>query len=240
MRYIRPASLAALVLVLLCGVSFAGPITDSLTFVNVGPGNQVGGEYSYPYYFSINGSPTLTPMLCDTYLNNINFGESWQATVTPLTSSAGLWRSLPNAAQDYRAAAILYSWILNGTVPSGQVTAGGISGNLAIWALFDGGRSNPGWVAADQTLINQALADTRSQSLSFYSQFQVFSPIAGTQSQGGVPQEFILCNSGGPCAPPAPMLSEPASLPVLASGLVMMSGLLRRKFYKTPLESPFL
>jgi len=63
---------------------FLGAFANSavnLSFVNVGPGNTAGGAYAYPYNFSINGSGTLTPMMCDAYNNHINFGESWTADV---------------------------------------------------------------------------------------------------------------------------------------------------------------
>lgn len=226
MCHVRLALLAGLTVLTLCGASFAG--TVSLTFENVGPGNQVGGEYTYPYYFSINGSSTLTPLLCDTYSNSITWGESWKANATPLTADQGLWMNEPNALKNYEAAAIIFSWILNGTVPSGQVTPGGVSGNLAVWALFDGGRGNSGWVPADQTLVNQALALTGSQSLAFYAQFTVYTPIPGTQSTGGTAQEFIGCNGGGTCLQAAPMLPEPASFPVLGIGILALAGVLRR------------
>ena len=37
----------------------------------------------YPYYVSINGSSTYTPLLCDAYDNEIALGQTWTATASP-------------------------------------------------------------------------------------------------------------------------------------------------------------
>jgi hypothetical protein len=234
MRYTR--ALLFSLLVALTGSSFAG--TVDMTLENVGPGNQIGGEYTYPYYFSINGSNSLTPLICDTYSNSISFCESWQATVSTLPpSGTGIWSGLPNATQYYEASAILFSELLNHTEVAGQAV-NSTTGNLAIWALFDGGRSNGGWTPYEQTLIDQALhLAAYGQSASFYSQFQVYSPVGASPGNG--PQEFIGC-SNGTCSGVA--LSEPASLPILGSGLMIFLGLLhwttRRR--ETEAEQPVI
>src|SRR5579875_1031726 len=59
----------------LAGAAFAG--TVNLTFT--GPeGNNLGGLYTYPYYFQINGTGQYS-LLCDTFTNEISTGEHWQA-----------------------------------------------------------------------------------------------------------------------------------------------------------------
>jgi hypothetical protein len=222
MRYARlcPVVLAVLVLSAVC---FAGQV--GLQFVNVG-GASVGGEYVYPYYFSINGSSTLTPLICDTYDRSIGFGESWTANVYALTSGQGLWTGIGqdgySGTKNYEAAAIIFGWLMNGSTVAGQ-QVNAMTGNLAIWGLFDGGRSNSGWTPYEQTLINMALASTGSQSLAFYNQFTIYTP---TNTQVGGPQEFIGYSNGG--IPPA-ALPEPASLPMSISTLVICGGFLGRK-----------
>jgi hypothetical protein len=227
-----------LVALLLTGLSFAG--TVDMTFENIGPGNQIGGEYTYPYYFSINGSSSLTPLICDTYSNSISFGQSWTANVNSLPpTGTGIWGGLPNSTQYYEASAILFSELLNHTVVAGQAVTSA-TGNLAIWALFDGGRSNSGWTPYEQTLIDQALRlAAYGQSASFYSQFQVYTPVGASPGNG--PQEFIGC-SNGTCSGVA--LSEPASLPILGSGLMVFLGLIqlttRRRQSLNPPEMPVI
>ena len=60
---------------------------DTLKLVSTGS-NIAGGVYAYPYYFSINNSATLTPLMCLSYDNRVTTGESWTATVTALTTSS--------------------------------------------------------------------------------------------------------------------------------------------------------
>lgn len=207
--------------------SFADTV---LTYNNPGPGNQIGGEYTYPYNFTIatTSGPVTTfssaSLICDTYSNSISSGESWAVTVNPLPPMGNGY--FPST-QDYEAAAIIFSEILNNSIVDHQhVTSA--TGNLAIWAMFDGGRSNSGWTPYEQTLIDRARALVRfgHQSSSFYAQFQVYTPVGGVAGVSG-PQEFIGCNSGT-CG--GAKLPEPASLPILASGLVALGGLFRRKF----------
>jgi hypothetical protein len=220
MRRARHFLVALLAALAFPAASFAGPV--NLQFITVG-GASIGGEYVYPYYFYIDGSTTLTPMICDTYDRSIGFGESWTANAVSLTSGQGFWNQQGTATiQSYEAAAIIFSWLLNGTTVAGQqVTAA--TGNLAIWGLFDGGRGNSGWTAYEQTLINTAFGLTHSQSSAFYSQFTIYVP---TDTQVNGPQEFIGYNNGG--LPPQ-SVPEPASLAIVASGLIAFRGVVRKR-----------
>ena len=107
-RLFRFGTLALLVcLGLLVGQTFASS-TVHLTFVNVGPGNIAPtGVYAYPYNFSINGSTTLTPMMCDSYNNHIGFGESWTASVHGILQG-GMFATSGQALMDYRAAGLIF------------------------------------------------------------------------------------------------------------------------------------
>jgi hypothetical protein len=217
MRYVRLVSLSVLSLLAFSASSFAGRV--NMTFENIGPGNQIGGEYTYPYYFSINHSNTYTPLICDTHSNSITFGQKWKANVSSLLSASGLWMNEPGALNDYKAAAIIFSEILNKTVIDGQAVTSQ-DGNLAIWALFDGGsRSNSGWTNHDQNLIDIALASTSQYHTSFYRHFQVYTPVGAKPGFG--PQEFIGYDPN--------ILPEPMSLTIMGSGLAAMSLLLRQK-----------
>ena len=95
---------------------------DTLKLVSTGS-NIAGGVYAYPYYFSINNSATLTPLMCLSYDNRVTTGESWTATVTALTSSSVL------TTQKNEEAAWLF---LNAQENPGNVD----NDQLAAWSLF--------------------------------------------------------------------------------------------------------
>jgi hypothetical protein len=170
--------LLGLAVLLLAGPTFAQTVT--LQLLNEGPGNQIGGEYTYPYDFSVNGSTSNTPLLCDDYLRSISNGEIWTANVYSLTSPLtvfGQSSQIPGytPAQVYEAAAIIYSEILNNTVPGANGNAGLASayGNLAVWVMFDSGaQGNSGYDSTIITpIITNALNSTGLYGSSFYSQF---------------------------------------------------------------------
>jgi len=232
MRAMRVVVFFTLVILLAAGSSFAQPTTVSLKFDDVGPGNQIGGEYAYPYNFYIAGSHTLTPLICDTYGNSISFGQSWNANVASLVNGTGYFGNQGGEMKNYEAAAILFYEIAQ----SGTVGAG--IGNLAIWDLFEPSQAstNAAWntIYSGSTTVGQEVANliaaadmmTAAQTKAFYNQFFVYTPVAGFPNDGHSPQEFLGFNSNGtPLAPGA--LPEPASLALLGSGILSLGVTLR-------------
>ena len=199
---------------LLASPAFANTVT--MQYLG-GTGSGIGGGAVYPYNFYINGSTTKTPLLCDSYDNNIQLNETWTATVSPFL--AGINSSLfgPSMALDYKAAGLIFKAILANPVLA-------TDGNWAIWGLFSANaRSQSQFVTTGAAGIEAtylALATTAPNSA--YNGLLLYTPVSGTQSWGKTPQEFI-----GYSAVP-----EPSSLMLMGTGLIGLAGTLRRKFGK--------
>jgi len=201
MGHLKSLALLGIAVLVLSSPIFAQ--TVNLQLMNENPGNQIGGDYTYPYNFSINGSSSYIPLLCDSYDRNTYNGENWTANVYPLNSpltSFGQSSQIPGytPTQVYEAAAIIYSEILSNTVPgaNGNPALASAYGNLAIWALFDGGSQNAGYdPAIEIPIMTNALNSIGQYGSGFYSQFSVYTPT--DESQSG-PQEFIGYTPAGP------------------------------------------
>ena len=179
----------------------------TLTLENVGPGNNSGGVYTYPYNFSIDGNGSYVSLMCFDYNNEIYAGETWTATVVPINSSA---------SQEDLELAYLFSVASNPSTPEPTVA----DAQWAAWELFDPGLTAPTQNGVSQTDVSTLLTDAGNADASdFYSGYQLYVPYSGWPDGDDTPQSFVG-------AAPTP---EPSSLMLLGSGLLAFAG----AFYRT-------
>jgi hypothetical protein len=197
--------LSVVIALFLSTLTWADSTPVNMTLLYVG-GNNSGGYYTYPYYFSVNGGKA-TPMMCDSFANHVSIGESWSANVTGLLSGKGLF-----GAQylDYKAAGLIFMG-----VTSGQISAN--TGNWAVWNLFDPGVStDPAVLALEQS----ELASAKHASASTFRGLVLYTPVGAKPGQG--PQEYIGYGHG--LSTP-----EPGTMMMLGTGLLGIGGMFRRK-----------
>jgi hypothetical protein len=210
----RSLRFARIILFVLATVAMSGGTalansTVDMKLVSVGS-NNAGGVYTYPYYFSINGGAPVA-LICDSFDNRVSVGESWQANVVGLLSGKGLFG---NELLDYKAAGLIFKSILAGTV---NVNVG----NYAIWGLFSTNAQNSSYFQSSGagTLMQEYLSAAAAAPGSAFRGLVLYTPIGGTQSANGMPQEYIGYS-------PVP---EPTTLMLFGTGLLSLAGAVRKK-----------
>jgi hypothetical protein len=151
--------------------------------------------------------------MCISYENEIYFGETWTATIVPVSGT-----------EQYVEAAYILA----------QAAAPGASANTiavaqwANWEFFDPNDPSllanlpSGYQPQIDTLLAQASAfAVNNVNTTDFQNIDIFIPVAGTQPSGdSYPQIFV----GDPYLAP-----EPSSLFLFGSGLLGLAGLIFRK-----------
>ena len=215
-------SISAFCLLITSSAPKAFATTVQLTVVN-GTGPDYGGNFVYPYSFTLNNGGSVVSLMCLSDFTNINIGESWTANVfTPAT--APVWgppvSPVPTSitSADYLAADFLLHDAINNPSNAG-------SDQWAAWQLFNPHGYNNGFgtltplevtAATDQQLLALSWAGSNPNDTSAVIYIWDGGPITN-QAGSDDPQIFI-----GP-------VPEPSSLLLLGTGLLGLAVVAFRK-----------
>jgi hypothetical protein len=194
-----------------CLLTFFGAQTmraDSykMVFNSVG-GENSGGVYTYPYYFTVtnlstNSTVSDLPLMCISFSNEIALGETWTATGYTAGYLGG----------EYEEAAYL------------SIHAGRSSPDEAQWAawyLFDpgGNYSNSPFSTAELSTYLFNLSYTPSD----YSSAVFYLAVPGSQSEGGTAQSFGIATFSELPNLQQGATPEPSSLLLVTTGMFLLA-----------------
>ena len=189
-----------IVLVLAAVASFGVTLASADTLqLQSAPYGQAG-----PYLFSVNGSSTLTPLICYSEKNLITYGEQWTVQEFTISTVGSITGDFAGSITQYNELGYLANELF--------ASPGNTDIQNAIWAVLNtGGAQNSYYLGAVNFVTNNPGYQTSDV---FYIPVGDFSKLPY-----GEPQPFI----GRATVP------EPASLLLLGAGLLGLVGTTRKK-----------
>lgn len=139
----------------------------TLQFLSVN-GAVAGGVYVAPYTVSLDG--TLADVMCLDADRHVNFNDVWNVNVNQIGDSGLDFALSPDAELKYKAAAVLWTWLQDGTI-------GKAEGSFAVWNMFHPEFSSAPGGAGAALSQTQALEFVQTHSDLDYSTVQFLTPV---------------------------------------------------------------
>ncbi len=217
MRKTKVVSILSAFAVLVTGMTASAALV-TMNFTGT-EGNNSGGTYTYPYYFTINSVNYL--LMCDDYNHMTSPPETWTANtldVTDLNGSNVLNLNFPGAGvTGYLEASYLFEEEVDAYDASNSDSDGLY--NWAVWDLLtnsdiSGAHLDSGQETQVQIYLDDAEALGGTLTPSDFPDMVIYTP---TDMSGGGPQEFFG------------YVPEPSTVALLGIGTVGLLGRRRKR-----------